>query len=164
MLLNFPSYLCGLISICAWQACEPTPLTLLEWLDMGTDLSGSILNKLLCCQARFAAICNFLCPLGRKLSWLGVRPQEVECAAVADAPADDGCFTIVWEWWKLPTLSASCAINHLLLWLLLNVVQYCCGVSKKHFTTRGKTIKARVGYMLKFGGTWPTRGLWGKQA
>lgn len=59
MILNFLSYLCGPISICAWQACEQTPLTLLELLDMGTDLTGSILNKLLCCQVHFATICNF---------------------------------------------------------------------------------------------------------
>lgn len=67
MLLNFPSYLCGLISICGWQACERTPLTLLAWLDMGTDLSGSILNKLLCCQVHFAAICNFFMSIRLKI-------------------------------------------------------------------------------------------------
>lgn len=49
-------------------------------------------------------------------------------------------------------------------WLLLNAIQYPSGVSKKHLTTCGKTIKATVGYMVKFGCTWRTRGKGGKQA
>ncbi len=49
-------------------------------------------------------------------------------------------------------------------WVLLNAIQYPGGVSKKHLTTCGKTIKATVGSMVEFDCTWWTRGMTGKQA
>ena len=165
MLLNFPGYLCGLISICGWQARERTPLALLEWLDMGTDLSGSILNKLLCCQVHFAAICNFFF-MSIRLKIELTRCMTTGSGMYRSRPGSP------W-WWMLhntvrpmKTSNTVYLMHHKVLhpWLLLNAIQYPGGVSKKHLTTCGKTIKATVGYMVKFSCTWRTRGTGGKQA
>lgn len=165
ILFNFPRYLCGLISICGWQACERTPLTLLERLDMGTDLSGSILNKLLCCQVHFAAICNFFMSIRLKI--------ELTRCMTTGSGMYCGRTGSLW-WWMLHNsvrpmkthLNTIYLMHYKVLqaWLLLNAIQYLSAVSKKHLTTCGKTIKATVGYMVKFGCTWQTRGMGGKQA